>query len=61
MNFNDFIVSCNVWYVFFCYQLCSIFVIVVGDIVDNDCDGWIDEEENNGIGNVIICNVINIV
>jgi hypothetical protein len=23
---------------------------VAGDIADNDCDGWIDEETDNGIG-----------
>lgn len=33
---------------------------MAGDIVDNDCDGWIDEEENNGIGNVTTRNVTNI-
>ncbi|XP_061172014.1 uncharacterized protein LOC133181544 [Saccostrea echinata] len=28
---------------------CTPSSTVAGDIVDNDCDGWIDEEESNGI------------
>lgn len=30
---------------------------MAGDIVDNDCDGWIDEETDNGIGISTICNI----
>ncbi|XP_052098830.1 thrombospondin-1-like [Mytilus californianus] len=35
--------------VYFIIKPCSTTSTVAGDIVDNDCDGWLDEETDNGI------------
>ena len=44
-HFYDVIFICFNW-----YQPCNETTTIAGDIVDNDCDGLIDEETNNGIG-----------
>lgn len=35
------------------FQNCTPSITVPGDIIDNDCDGLIDEELQDGIGNDI--------
>ena len=42
------------------YQPCSNTSTTAGDGEDNDCDGWIDEETDNGIGNEILLSLISV-
>ena len=35
-------------------KACSTVPTVAGDIVDNDCDGLVDEEILNGIGELFV-------
>lgn len=39
-------------------QMCNTSMTVPGDIVDNDCDGFIDEELLDGKGNIYLMQIV---
>ena len=51
LNAKDILFRTKCFYRYcFSLQPCINTSTVAGDGEDNDCDGWIDEETNNGIG-----------